>query len=253
MRSLLKIVALDNLTFACCVLCAAGAWAQTTKSAGAAAAPAAATPPQANGTASGGPSGFSPAEVAAREAILNSDRWKRVESEFGKWLSLQVVYTPQQVAKMRARLHAEVQKMSAAELQQFLDQWDAKLKVLLGKDADEARQWLGEYLSVIADGYRPTFLKKIGIKDVTTLSASQIEDELDRLRAERMTFQQQRAFYNAGQQQWVQRAQQWQQASQGSLDQAGQGTAAEYSSYQTPMAPKQYNYQPLPPIVPFIW
>ncbi len=38
---------------------------------------------------------------------------------------------------------------------------DAKLKVLLGKDASQAREWLGQYLSVIADGYRPKFLAKL--------------------------------------------------------------------------------------------
>jgi hypothetical protein len=193
------------------------------------------------------------AESAKKAQIMSSDRWKSVENEFNQWLAIQVVFTPKQVERMKAKLHAEIQKMSAAELEQFLDQWDAKLKVLLGKDAGEARQWLGEYLSVIADGYRPQFLKKLGIKDVTNLTANQIEDELDRLRADRLEFQQQRAFSDADRKQWLQRSQQWQSASSASLEQAGQGTAAEYGSYQTPTSPRQYNYQPLPPIVPFFW
>ncbi|HEY2883172.1 MAG TPA: nuclear transport factor 2 family protein, partial [Pirellulales bacterium] len=133
--------------------------------------------------------GESAADAAKRAEILNSDRWKKVQKEFQEWLSMQVVYTPQQVEKMRAKLNAEINKMSAAELQQFLDQWDAKLKVLLGKDAGEVREWLGEYMSVIADGYRPTFLKKLGITDVSTLSAAQIEEGLDRIRADRLNFQ----------------------------------------------------------------
>jgi uncharacterized protein YdiU (UPF0061 family) len=176
-----------------------------------------------------------------------------MENEFGQWLAMQVVYTPKQADQMKAKLAAEVNRMSAAELQQFLDQWDAKLKVLLGSDAAEAREWLAQYLSVIADGYRPKFLKKLGIRDVTNLTAAQIEDELDTLRAERMDFQQQRAFFDAGRQRSLQQAQQWQAASNQSLQDAGQGTAAEYGTYQTPYSPRQYNYQPLPPIVPFFW
>jgi hypothetical protein len=192
-------------------------------------------------------------EAAQKNQILSSDRWKRVENEFGQWLAVQVVMTPQQVDRMKAKLHGEIQNMSAAELQQFLNQWDAKLNVLLGKDAAEARQWLGQYLSVIADGYRPKFLKKLGISDLTNLTAAQIEDELNKLRADRMDFQQQRAFFDAGRQRSLQQAQQWQAASNQSLQDAGQGTAAEYGTYQTPYSPRQYNYQPLPPIVPFFW
>ena len=205
---------------------------------------------------SSGPSatvGSSTSEADQKARIMASDRWKRVEQEFHQWLSVQVVSTPEQVDQMKAKLNAQIRNMSAAELSQFLDQWDAKLKILLGKDASEARQWLGEYLSVIADGYRPQFLKKLGITDVTNLTAAQIEDELDKLRAERMEFQEQRAFFDANRQQWVQRSQQWQAASNASLQQAGEGTAAEYGTYQTPYSPRQYNYQPLPPLIPFFW
>lgn len=192
-------------------------------------------------------------EAAQKALILSSDRWQRIESEFRQWLAVQVVYTPLQLERMESKLHTEIQNMSAAELQQFLDQWDAKLKVLLGKDASEAREWLGQYLSVIADGYRPTFLKKLGITDVTNLSAAQIEDELDNLRADRMDFLQQRAVFETSRKLSQQQAQQWQAASNPSLQQAGQGTAAEYGTFQSPYSPRQYNYQPLPPIAPFFW
>lgn len=200
-----------------------------------------------------GQSGATPSEAEQKARILASDHWKRVEQEFHQWLAVQVVMTPRQVEQMKAKLQAQIQHMSAAELSQFLDQWDAKLKVLLGKDASEARQWLGEYLSVIADGYRPQFLKKLGITDVTNLTAAQIEDELDQLRADRLEFQQQRAFFDASRQQSMQRSEQWQAASNASMQEAGQGTASEYGTYQTPYSPREYNYQPLPPLIPYFW
>ena len=76
--------------------------------------------------------------------------------------------------RIRSTMVEELGLDPAAELQQFLDQWDAKLKVLLGRDADEARAWLGQYMSAMADGYRQQFLKKMGLTDVSHATAAQI-------------------------------------------------------------------------------
>jgi hypothetical protein len=192
-------------------------------------------------------------DAAKKAQILASDRWKRVEQEFAKWLSMQVVYTPQQVEQLRAKLMAEVQRMSAAELEQFLDQWDAKLKVLLGTDAAEAREWLGQYLSVVADGYRQTFLQRLGITDVSKLTAAQIEDQIENIRAERLAFQQQRAAFNVGRQNAVTMAQQFRSQEQTALQQAGAGQAASFGTFQTQFAPRQYDWRPRAPLVPFFW
>ncbi len=145
-------------------------------------------------------------DSARRAAILMSDRWRKVELEFQQWLSVQVVYTPRQVEEIKAKLAAEVQSMSPAELEQFLDQWDAKLKILLGKDADEARNWLGEYMSVMADGYRKHFLASLGLTDVTKMSAAQVEEAVDRVRMQRMSIRQQQAAFNQNREQQVQAA-----------------------------------------------
>lgn len=209
--------------------------------------------PTVAGQASATTSATTQSDAALKAEIISSERWKRVQQEFAQWLSVQVIYTPAQVERLKAKLSSEVQKMSASELQQFLDQWDAKLKVLLGKDASQAREWLGQYLSVIADGYRPKFLAKVGITDVSNMSAAQIEDELDRLRAERLAFQQQRSAFNVAREDHVQMAEQFHSQQREILQQSGTGKAAEYGAYQSQYSPRQYNYQPLPPIVPFYW
>ncbi len=95
----------------------------------------------------------------SREQILESPRWRQVQQEFDKWLSLQVVNTPQQVQQLKAQLNAEIKKMSPEELEKLLNQWDAKLKVLLSPDAAEAREWLGQYLSVLATGRHKSFYR----------------------------------------------------------------------------------------------
>jgi hypothetical protein len=192
-------------------------------------------------------------DAAKKAQILASDRWKKVEQEFAKWLSMQVIYTPQQVEQLKTKLKAEIQRMSAAELEQFLDQWDAKLKVLLGTDAAEAREWLGQYLSVVADGFRQTFLQKLGITDVSKLTAAQIEDQIENIRAQRLAFQQQRAAFDVGRQNAVNMAQQFRTQEQAALQQSGVGQAGSFGTFQTQFAPRQYDWRPAPPIVPFFW
>jgi len=181
--------------------------------------------------------------------ILNSDRWRKVIDEFQQWLSVQVVYTPKQVAQLRAKLNAEVQKMSADELQQFLDQWDAKLKVLLGTDADEARAWLGQYMSAMADGYRTEFLKKTGVTDISHATAAQIEQEILKLRLQRTGIQQRQATFDQTRQQEVQAAEQANAAAQRrmSRDQTllnQRGAATSSSGYQSHYTPPGANYHP---------
>jgi hypothetical protein len=192
-------------------------------------------------------------DAAQRAQVLTSDRWKKVEQEFAKWLAVQVIYTPQQVAQLKAKLAAEVQRMSAPELEQFLDQWDAKLKVSQGKDAAEAREWLGQNLSVVADGYRPQLLKKLGITDLSNLTAAQIEDEITKVRSQRLTFQQQRGAFDVGRQQAVNMAHDYHTEEKAVLKESGVGQAAGYGTYQSQYTPRQYDYQPRPPIIPYLW
>lgn len=190
-------------------------------------------------------------ENSAKAQILNSPRWKQMIEEFNKWLSIQVVYSPQQVQDIKSRLQVEIQTMSASDLQQFLDQWDAKLKVLLGKDAAEAREWVGQFLSVAADGYRKKVFDRLGITNISTMSAAQIENAIHNIRAQELHMKQERSVFDQGRTFQAQTAQQFQTDQRAALQRAGESQAPKFGSYQTPMSPKQFDWRPLPPIIPF--
>lgn len=192
-------------------------------------------------------------EAAKKEQILASERWKKVVQQFDQWLAVQVVYSPQQAAQIKEKLAAQVQSMSAAELESFLNQWDAKLKVLLGKDAGEARAWLAANLQVMADGYRKQFLKQLGISDVSTMTAAQIEDAIERMRSERLALVQQREVFDYSRQQQVRIAQDMEAASNAARRDAGQGQAAQYGTFTSPYSPRQNIIEPRPPILPVLW
>lgn len=193
------------------------------------------------------------ADAAKKAQILGSERWKKVAQEFDQWLAMQVVYTPEQAEQVKAKLAAQIRAMSAAELEEFLNQWDAKLKVLLGKNAAEARQWLGQNLQVMADGYRKQFLQQLGITDISKMTAAQIEEAIERMRAQRMALVQQREVFDYSRQQKVRMAQEMEEASSAARRDAGQNQAAQYGTFQSQYSPRRYDYRPAPPILPVFW
>ena len=113
--------------------------------------------------------------------------------------------------------------MPTSELQGFLDDWQARLKVLNGKDFQDAQQWLGEFLSVLADGYRRQTLKNLGLADVTNMSAAQLEDAITRIEADRLRRQQSQVAFDQQRQQTVQTVQARNAATQQTLDRAAPG------------------------------
>jgi hypothetical protein len=179
-------------------------------------------------------------ETEMKAKILASVEWKQAFDEYQKWLASQAIYTPADVELMKANLLAQVQSMPAAELQGFLDDWQARLKVLNGRDFQEAQQWLGEYLSVVTDGFRRRTLQNFGLTDVSNMSAAALEDALIRVRADQMARQRNLATFDQNRQQAVQRVQQSNAARQG----RSSSRAAQFGTTQSPYRPK---FNPPPP------
>jgi ketosteroid isomerase-like protein len=185
------------------------------------------------------------ADVAKKAGLLASDTWRNVEAEFKAWAAEQIIYTPQQMEQTKAKLRAEMDKMSAAELQKFLADMDAKLKLLRSKDASSARAWLGPYLSVMADGYRKRFLEDV--PDFASMTGPQIEEEYLRLKAKLLSQQQAQASFDAGRTQSVQSALQADAARRAALQSANAASSAQTSNpYQSQYSPKQSSHELAP-------
>jgi len=169
-------------------------------------------------------------------------------SEFQQWLASQVIYTPEDVQQINAKLAAQIQAMPASEMQEYMDQWQAKLKVLDGKNFQEAQAWLGAYLLPCADGYRAQVLKQLGLTDVADMSAAQLNDAILRISEGRLSCQQSRSSYTASQQQMQQSVQQRTAASQQAQQQAAT-VGMNYGSgagSQSPYSPSKFNPPPPP-------
>lgn len=124
----------------------------------------------------------------AKQAILDSKEWRTVRHALQEWVSVQKVYSPQELKAMKAQIDSEIAKMTAPELQDFLDDMRDKVNVLLSKEGDDARAWLAQYLAVKVvskqewDKMRP---------DVLNMTSEQLKERLQQLAAQNKQTQQQ--------------------------------------------------------------
>jgi uncharacterized protein (TIGR02246 family) len=185
------------------------------------------------------------ADAEKKAALLAGDAWKRLESEFNKWVSVQVVYTPQQMAEAKAEMRAEIEKMSAPQLEQFISETDGKLKLLMSKDGSEARAWLGQYLSHRTEAYRQKLFGDM--PDFFNMTSAQIEDKALRLRAKLRSQQRQQASHDAAQSQMANAQLKANAASRTTTQAAGASSNhGQSSAYQSPYQPYQSSHRPTP-------
>ncbi|HTQ38203.1 MAG TPA: hypothetical protein VMJ32_04210 [Pirellulales bacterium] len=194
------------------------------------------------------------ADAAERAKILNSDQWKQIGTQYQQWLNTQPIYSPSQIKKINDQLDAQIQNMPTSELQGFMDDWQAKLKVLNGKDFQEAQNWLGAYMTNMAEGYRRNYLQQMGLTDIPSMSAGQLEEAITDIRANQMSIQQNQAAFNASRRQAVQNAQQQNAASiQAQQQQSNSYTSsAGFNTFQSPYRPPKFNPPPPPQMKFFI-
>jgi len=171
-------------------------------------------------------------DLEKKIAIMNSPRWRRAIFELGEWLSAQAIYTPTQVRNIKADFNSKVEKMSPHDLEYLLDDLDAKFKVLDTPEAQDARSWVAQYLSVMSDQKRAEALKDV--PNVVTMTAGQLQQEIQKIEQKRGSLQQQQAAFDEGRQLLVQQAQDARQqtaaASAAAMSPAG---GVSYSPYRS--------------------
>ena len=174
-------------------------------------------------------------DLARKAEILHSPRWRRAIFELSEWLATQKIYPAKQVQQIKSDLNQRVAKMSSHEVEYLLDDLDAKFKVLDAPEAQEARAWVGQYMSVMSDRKRNEFLKDM--PDVVHMSAGQLSQEIQKIEQKRAGLQQQSAAFDQSRQQLVDQAQlsrqQTAQAAAMAMAQGQGGGVGAYSPYRS--------------------
>ncbi len=115
-------------------------------------------------------------DEAERKKVIESPAWRAMQHDLMEWLSVQQVYTPSQLRKVKAELNAKVARMSPEELVQFMNDMEAKLKILMSPEAEEARLWVERRIAVQAN-LTAEQLKRMR-PDVLNMTTAQLQDRL---------------------------------------------------------------------------
>ena len=172
-------------------------------------------------------------DLARKAEIMNSPRWRRAIFELGEWLSSQQIYSPQEVRNIKADFNRRVAAMSSYELEYLLDDLDAKFKVMETPEARDARQWVGQYLSVMSDQKRAEVLKDV--PNVVAMSSAQLQQEISKIEQMKTGLQQQQQAFDQSRQQLVERAQAARQATAAASNAAAAAaqSGVAYSPYRS--------------------
>jgi len=115
-------------------------------------------------------------DEAERRKVIESRAWRAMQHDLMEWLSVQKVYTPSQLRKVKAELNAKVGRMSPQELVDFMNDMEAKLKIMMSPEAEQARLWVEQKLARQVN-LTPQQLKQMR-PDVLNMTSAQLEERL---------------------------------------------------------------------------
>jgi hypothetical protein len=124
--------------------------------------------------------------------------------------------------------------MSPTQLQDFLEEMEARLAVLLSPAATEARRWVAPLTDQAVQRMRA----KYGVEDPARVSAADLENALLQFAADRQAQAAGAAAFNQSRQSAASAAISANQSQQKALNQATRSSAASFQTQGSPYAPR---------------
>jgi len=181
------------------------------------------------------------------------ESWQQTLHTFDHWGSIQRLYSQAQIGQMRQILLDKVARLSPAERAQFKFEADAKLRVLLSAEANDAREWLVATLPVASKSYAEKVIAQI--PDVFNAPAAEIQKALDKFEADRRGRQQFQAGFDQSREEAIKGIADRDQKDVAAAAQARAASSAPASfSGVTPVAPQQGYHRytsPYGPTLPY--
>lgn len=109
-------------------------------------------------------------------SVVDSPEWAATRDAYMQWLSMQQVYSPQEVQKLVNDLRLRVAGMNERERVAFMKDIQARLEVLNSQQAQQARAWLNENLSRMTPAGQQKLRSQI--PDIANMSAAQLQQAL---------------------------------------------------------------------------
>ena len=173
-----------------------------------------------------------------RNLILKSEAWKNTLAGVDQWLSVQTMYSKKEMDEIRKQVTGRVEKMSSDELEDYRQDLDARLAMLLSPDGRDILGWVAANLAAASPAYR----KKMDIQypDVARITAAQLREQLDSLEEKRSARQSQTAALERSRQARIAGLQAEQRQEFQERERALDRGAASVSSPYRPSGVRQY-------------
>jgi len=113
---------------------------------------------------------------APAKGVADSQEWQDARRAFQEWLTVQQIYTEQEIQKIVNDLQLRVARMTEQERAAFLVDMQARLAVLNSDQARQARAWMGETMSRLTPAGQQKFRQQL--PDVAKMSASELQQSL---------------------------------------------------------------------------
>lgn len=123
------------------------------------------------------------AGAQGRGALLSSPSWRESLHGMDEWLSAQTIYSPDEVAQLKADRQQRLANMTTEELEDFHRDLDAKLSIVSSPEWQETIEWLSNTLSAAA----PSYARRLNLQypDVAHMTAAQLQRALTKLERRR--------------------------------------------------------------------
>jgi DNA-binding transcriptional MerR regulator len=164
-----------------------------------------------------------------REKILNSPEWRQTQQAYKQWLSVQKIYTPAEVARLKAETAAKINSMSVAQLRSLLDSAHEKIQILMSTQAEDARLWLAQRMAVEVR-LTPDEIKKER-PDIPNMTAAQLELRLKELEQQRQQTKGAQQAFNQNRQFRIKSIDEQQKQANNEREQALNRAAEDMSGY----------------------
>jgi hypothetical protein len=115
-------------------------------------------------------------QPAPAQAVADSPEWQATRQAFQEWLTVQQIYTDEEIQKLVNDLRLRVAGMNEQERAAFLKDMQARLAVLNSDQARQARAWLGETTSRLTPAGQQKLRRQL--PDVSKMSASELQQSL---------------------------------------------------------------------------
>ena len=134
----------------------------------------------------------------SRDQILESPAWAQATEGFNEWLSVQQIYDKKEIPQLRARMNELIGKLSASQLEIYLQDMQQKLALINSPAASKAQANILYNMNVASDAYAAKL--RAQLPNLVTMTADQVKQSLFSLqqqendtRADEAAFQQENA------------------------------------------------------------